>query len=99
MIKKYLLAVALMQREKPLQLHVNSDVSDVRNVKKHVRTVQSPLQISALTLITKNVQTVVHAKKHVRDTLFFKRNTHSFHMFNFIPAEKFSSRDFYFTLE
>ena len=99
MIKKHLLAVALMQREKPLQLHVNSDVSDVRNVKKHVRTVQSPLQISALTLITKNVQTVVHAKKPVRDTLFFKRNTHSFHMFNFIPAEKFSSRDFYFTLE
>ena len=32
-------------KEEPLQLHVNSDVSDVRNVKKHVRTVQSPLQI------------------------------------------------------
>lgn len=31
--QKHLLAVALMQREKPLQLHVNSDVSDVRNVK------------------------------------------------------------------
>lgn len=99
MIKKYLLAVALTQREKPLQLHVNSDVSDVRNVKKHVRMVQSPLQISVLTLITKNAQTVVHAKKRARDTLFFKRNTHSFNMYDIIPAEKFSSRDFYFTLE
>ena len=99
MCRKHLLDAAPTQKEKQLHLLAKSDVSDVKNVKKHVRTVQSPLQISALTLITKNVQTVVHAKKHVRDTLFFKRNTHSFHMFNFIPAEKFSSRDFYFTLE
>ena len=76
-----------MQREKLLQLHVNSDVSDVRNVKKHVRTVQSPLQISALTLITKNVQTVVHVKKHARDTLFFKYSLKN-------PAKEFSFAGF-----
>lgn len=57
-----------MQKEKQLQQPVKLVVLDVKNVKRPVQMVRSQSQISVHTLIMKNVQTVVRAKKHVQDT-------------------------------
>lgn len=61
-----------MPKARLLQLPVNLDVSDVRSVRRPVRTVRSLLQTSVHTSITTNVQTVVHVKKHAREKLFSK---------------------------
>ena len=71
-----------MPKARLLQLPANLDVSDVRSVRRPVRTVRSLLQTSVHTSITTNVQTAVHVKKHAREKSFSKT---SYHM-NKIPA-------------
>ena len=71
-----------MPKARLLQLPANLDVSDVRSVRRPVRTVRSLLQTSVHTSITINVQTAVHVKKHAREKSFSKT---SYHM-NKIPA-------------
>ena len=66
---------------------MRSDVSDARNARRPVQTVRSLLQTSVHILIMTNVQTVVHVKKHARDTLFFKYSLND-------PAEEFSFAGF-----
>lgn len=93
MFSRHLLDAALMLKEKQLRLHANLDVSAVKNVRRPVQTVQLLLRTSVHTLITKNVLTVVHVKRHARDTLFFKKFIKENSFFQYYPLSR--QRDFF----